>query len=38
VKAPQAITELKTMPVLHTRVCEKDRMGEAVLAGFTNDN
>ena len=38
VKAPKAITELKTMPVLHTRVCEKDRMGDAVLAGFTNDN
>jgi len=34
VKAPKAITELKSMPVLHTRVCEKDRMGEAVLAGF----
>ena len=34
VKAPKAITELKTMPILHTRVCEKDQMGEAVLAGF----
>ena len=34
VKAPKTITELKSMPVLHTRVCEKDRMGEAVLAGF----
>ena len=34
VPAPKAITELKSMPVLHTRVCEKDKMGEAVLAGF----
>ena len=33
-KAPQAVLALKTMPVLHTRVCEKDGMGEAVLAGF----
>ena len=34
VPAPKAVTELRTLPVLHTRVCEKDRMGEAVLAGF----
>ena len=34
VKAPKAITELKSMPVLHTRVCDRDKMGEAVLAGF----
>ena len=38
VKAPKAITELKSMPVLHTRVCEKDKMGEAVLAGFRDLN
>ena len=36
VKAPHAIAELKSMPVLHTRVCDKDKMGEAVLAGFTD--
>ena len=34
VPAPKAITELRTLPVLHSRVCPKDRMGEAVLAGF----
>ncbi|MBO4924986.1 MAG: threonine synthase [Clostridia bacterium] len=34
VPAPRAVKELKTLPVLHTRVCEKDRMGEAVLRGF----
>ena len=34
VKAPEAILALKNMPVLHTRVCEKDQMGQAVLAGF----
>ena len=34
VKAPKAIRSLKSMPVLHTRVCDKDKMGEAVLAGF----
>jgi len=34
VKAPEAVLRLKSMPVLHTRVCEKDQMGEAVLAGF----
>ena len=34
VPAPQAVKALKAMPVLHTRVCEKGRMGEAVLAGF----
>ncbi len=34
VPAPKAITELKSMPVLHTRVCDKDKMGEAVLAEF----
>jgi len=34
VKAPEAITALQSMPVLHTRVCEKEKMGEAVLAGF----
>ena len=34
VKAPKAVLALKDMPVLHTRVCDKDKMGEAVLAGF----
>ena len=34
VLAPPAILALRDMPVLHTRVCEKDGMGEAVLAGF----
>ncbi|MBR0408009.1 MAG: threonine synthase [Clostridia bacterium] len=34
VKAPAAVLALKDMPVLHTRVCEKEKMGEAVLAGF----
>ena len=34
VKAPAAVLALKDMPVLHTRVCDKDKMGEAVLAGF----
>ena len=34
VKAPKAIVELKSMPVLHTRVCDKDKMGEAVLTEF----
>ncbi len=34
VKAPDAVLKLKHMPVLHTRVCEKDGMGEAVLRGF----
>ena len=36
VKAPKAVLALKDMPVLHTRVCDKDKMGEAVLAGFGN--
>ena len=34
VKAPEAVLKLRDMPVLHTRVCEKDAMGEAVLAGY----
>ena len=34
IPAPQAVKELKALPVLHTRVCEKERMGEAVLQGF----
>lgn len=34
VRAPRQVAELKGLPVLHTRVCEKDRMGEAVLRGF----
>ncbi|MBR6185640.1 MAG: threonine synthase [Clostridia bacterium] len=34
VKAPAAVLALKDMPVLHTLVCDKERMGEAVLAGF----
>ena len=34
VKAPEAVLALKEMPVLHTRVCDKDRMGEAVIAGY----
>ena len=36
VKAPAAVLALKDMPVLHTRVCDKDKMGEAVLAGFAD--
>ncbi len=34
VKAPNAIIALKSMPVLHSRVCDKEKMGEAVLAEF----
>jgi len=34
VKAPAQVAELKDLPVLHHRICEKDEMGEAVLAGF----
>ena len=34
VPAPEAVLKLKTMPVLHSRVCDKDKMGEAVIAGF----
>ncbi|MBE5783599.1 MAG: threonine synthase [Clostridiales bacterium] len=34
VKAPRQVAELKNMPVLHTRVCDKEKMGKAVLAGF----
>lgn len=36
VPAPQAVKELKSLPVLHTRVCEKDGMGRAVLDGFAD--
>ena len=36
VKAPKAVLALKDMPVLHTRVCEKDKMGQAVLEGFSD--
>ena len=36
VKAPKAVLALKDMPVLHTRVCEKDQMGQAVLEGFSD--
>lgn len=34
VAAPPQVAKLKDLPVLHSRVCEKDGMGEAVLAGF----
>lgn len=34
VKAPAQVAALKEMPVLHHRVCDKEAMGEAVLAGF----
>ena len=34
VKAPAQVAELKDLPVLHHRICEKDGMGTAVLAGF----
>ena len=37
VPAPKQVAELKSLPVLHSRVCEKDRMGEAVLAAFRED-
>ncbi|MBE5786067.1 MAG: threonine synthase [Clostridiales bacterium] len=33
-KAPAQVAELKDLPVLHSRICEKEAMGEAVLAGF----
>ena len=36
--APKAITALKSMPVLHTQVCDKDKMGQAVLAAFDGKN
>ena len=32
--APVQVAELKGLPVLHNRICEKEQMGEAVLAGF----
>ena len=38
VPAPKAITALKSMPVLHTQVCDKDKMGQAVLAAFDGKN
>lgn len=34
VKAPEAVLALKDMPALHTRACDKEAMGEAVLAGY----
>ena len=34
VPAPKAITALKFLPVLHTQVCDKDNMGQAVLDAF----
>ena len=34
VKAPDQVALLKDMPVLHNQVCDKDQMGEAVLAAF----
>lgn len=34
VPAPKQVSQLKTLPVLHTRVCDREKMGEAVLAGF----
>lgn len=35
VTAPRQVALLKELPVLHSRVCDKDQMGEAVLAGFS---
>lgn len=34
VQAPAQVAALRSLPVLHTRVCEKDEMGDAVLAGY----
>ena len=34
VPAPEQVSQLKSLPVLHTRICGKDQMGEAALAGF----
>jgi len=34
VTAPAQVKELKDMPILHHRICEKNEMGQAVLAGF----
>ena len=33
VKVPQAIEEIRTAPVIHDHVCEKDEM-KAVVKGF----
>ena len=35
VSAPPQVISLRSLPVLHHRVCEKDQMGQAVLDGFT---
>lgn len=37
-KAPLQVAELQNLPVLHNRICEKEGMGEAVLAGFEKNN
>jgi len=34
VAAPRQVSELKALPVLHDRVCDREKMGEAVLLGF----
>ena len=31
VKVPNAVEQLRTAPVLHTRVCDADKMKEEVL-------
>jgi len=36
VKAPDQVAKLKDLPVLHSRICDKEKMGEAVLAGFND--
>ncbi len=34
IPAPAQVAALRDLPVLHSRVCDRDKMGEAVLAGF----
>ncbi len=37
-RVPPQIAELPTLPVRHQRVCEKDRMEEALLGALTGEN
>ena len=37
VTAPAQVKELKDMPVLHHRICEKDEMGQAVIKSFEKE-
>ncbi len=36
VPAPEQVARLREMPVLHHRICDKDKMGKAVLDGFND--